>query len=149
MPDRASGRPRRRTLAGLVSVDVGCLLVNTMRNGRVRRLDRAGEPDQVTFWIGEVADGEVCARVLLGAHPACPAEAFGLLQRGLDVGDADVKDRVARVAAPAADAARDPGAVAGGVPVGEPVVARLGDGRRDRPAGVELPPEQLAVVVAE
>jgi hypothetical protein len=74
----------------------------------VRHLDRAGEPDQVTFWVVEVADEEVCAQVLLGAHPARPAEAFGLLQCGLDVGHPDVKDCMALVAAPAADAARDP-----------------------------------------
>ena len=59
----------------------------------------------MTFWVGEVADEEVCARVLLGAHPSGPAEACGLLLRGLDVGHADVNDCVARVAALRADPA--------------------------------------------
>src|ERR1035441_5211892 len=112
-------------------------------------LDRAGEADQVTFPVGEVADEQAFAWFLLGADRARPAEAFGLLQRDLDVGHADVKDCVALVAAPPADAARDPGAVAGRVRADEPVVTRLGDGRRDRPACVELPPEQFPVVVAE
>jgi hypothetical protein len=103
----------------------------------------------VAFRVGEVADDEARARVLLGTQQALAAQALGLLQRRLDVGDADVEDRVARVAPPAADAARDADAVVGRVSVGEPVVARLRDGRRDRPAGIELPAEQLAVVAAE
>jgi hypothetical protein len=83
----------------------------------------------VTFGVGEVANHEVCARVRLAPHSARPPETFGLLERELDVGDADVEDGVAHVAAPAAHAARYPGAVTGRVPVGEPVVTRLGDGR--------------------
>jgi hypothetical protein len=52
-----------------------------------------------------------------GAHPALPAEAIGLLERGLDVGNADVEDHVAIVARASADATRDPGPVAGGIAI--------------------------------
>lgn len=57
---------------------VGRLLVTKMAVG-VQHLDGAGGPDQVTFRVAEVADDEVRAGVLLGAHLALPAEAFGLL----------------------------------------------------------------------
>ena len=67
--------------------------------------------------VREVADHEVSPRGLVGAHPARPAEALGLLERGLDVGNADVEDHVAVVAHASADAARDPDPVVGRVAV--------------------------------
>lgn len=84
----------------------------------VCRVGNAGDADEVALGVGEVSNDQVRARVLLGAHPACPTQTFGLLQRHLDVVDADVEDCVALVSAPAADAARDPDAVASGVSVG-------------------------------
>ena len=95
--------------------------------------------------VREVADHEICPRVLFRAHPARPTEALGLLERGLDVGNADVEDNLTVVAHASADAARDPGPVAGRVAVHEPVVPRLRDCLRDRGARVELPSEQVAV----
>ena len=73
------------------------------------------------------------------------------LQKGMDIdiGDADVEDRVALVVWAAADAARDSGAVGGRVAVDEAVVAGLGDCSGDRAAGVELPSEEVGVVAAE
>ena len=44
--------------------------------------------------IGEVTDHEACGG-LCWAHPARPAQALGSLERGLDIGNADVEDRVA------------------------------------------------------
>ena len=85
----------------------------------------------MTLGVREVADHEICPRVLFGAHPARPAEALGLLERRLDVGNADVEDHVAIVAHASADAARDPGPVAGGVAIHEPVVPRLRDRLRE------------------
>ena len=43
----------------------------------------------MTFWVDEMADDEVRARVLLGTHSPRPPKTLGLLQRGLDVGYAD------------------------------------------------------------
>ena len=62
----------------------------------------------MTLGVREVADHEICPRVLLGAHPARPAEALGLLERRLDVGNANEEDHVAIVAHASADAARIP-----------------------------------------
>ncbi len=86
---------------------------------------------QLVLGVGEVADHEVSPRGLVGTHLARPAEALGLLERGLDVGNADVEDHVAVVAHASADAARDPDPVAGRVAVHEPVVRRLGDRLRE------------------
>jgi hypothetical protein len=61
---------------------------------------------------GEVAGHEACRRPP-GAHPALAAEALGLLQGGLDIGNADIEDHMAFVARASADAARDPGPVGG------------------------------------
>ena len=89
---------------------------------------------------------KICLRVLFGTHSTRPAEALGLLERRLDVRNADVEDHVALVAHPSADAAGNPGPVAGRVAVHEPVVSRLGDRLSDRGVRVELPSEQVAVV---
>jgi hypothetical protein len=48
----------------------------------------------MTLWIREVTDNKICPRVLFGAHPTRPAEAFGLTERGLDVRNANVEDHV-------------------------------------------------------
>jgi hypothetical protein len=93
----------------------------------------------VPFGVREVADHEICSRGLLGAHSARAAEALGLLERSLDVRNADVENHVALVAHPSADAAGDPGPVAGRVAVHKPVVSRLGDRLRDRGIRIELP----------
>jgi len=45
----------------------------------------------MTLWIREVADDEIRPRVPFGAHSARPAEALGFRERGLDVGNADLK----------------------------------------------------------
>ena len=52
----------------------------------------------MTLGVCEVGDHEIGPRLLFRAHPARPAEALGLLERSLDVGDPDVKDHVAIVA---------------------------------------------------
>jgi hypothetical protein len=75
--------------------------------------------------VSEVADHKVCTWILLGTQQAPPPEALGVLERGLDVGNADVEDRVAVMISPSAYAARDPGSVAGRVALDEAVVARL------------------------
>ena len=49
----------------------------------------------MAFGVREVADHEICLRVLFGTHSTRPAEALGLLERRLDVRNADVKDDVA------------------------------------------------------
>src|SRR4029078_2629173 len=61
---------------------------------------------------------------------------------------ADVEHRVGLVRRAAADAAGNPGSVAG-IAVHAAVVVRLGCRRRDRGARVELPAEQLAEVAPE
>jgi Resolvase, N terminal domain len=114
-----------------------------------RELPWPGEADQVTLGVREVADHEICPWVPFGTHPARPAEALGFLERGLDVGNAHVEDRVGVVAHTSADAAWDPRPIAGRVAVHEPVVPRLGDRLRSRSGGVELPSEQVAVVAPE
>ena len=73
----------------------------------------------------------------------------GLLERSLDVRNADIEHRVALVAHPSPDAAGDPGPVAGRIAVHEPVVSRLGDRLRDWGIRVELPSEQVTVVAPE
>src|ERR1700693_1483085 len=103
----------------------------------------------MAFGVREVAGHEICSRVFFGAHSTRPAEALGLLERSLDVRNADVEDHVALIAHPSTDAAGDPGPVAGRVAVHEPVVSRLGDRLRDRGVRVELPSEQVAVVAPE
>src|SRR6266567_2704258 len=113
-----------------------------------RRLRSPGDADQVALGVGEVADHQAGRRPL-GAHPALPAEALGPLQGGLDIGNADVEDHMAVVACASADAARDPGPVAGRDAVHEAVVRRLRYRLRDRGAGVELPSEQFAEVTPE
>jgi len=60
-------------------------------------------PIRLPLGVGEVADHEACRRTL-GAHPALAAEALGLLQGGLDIGNADVEDHMAFVARAFADA---------------------------------------------
>jgi hypothetical protein len=89
-----------------------------------RRLRRTSDADQVALGIGEVAYHESrrgCGRSQL----ARPSEVLGLLERGLDVRNRDIKGCAAMVALAAADAARDPDVVAGRVAVHEPVVTRL------------------------
>jgi hypothetical protein len=86
----------------------------------------------VAFGVREVADHEIRSRFFLRAYSTRPAEALGLLERSFDVRNADVEDHVALVAHPSADAAGDPGPVAGRVAVHEPVVSRLGDRLRAR-----------------
>ena len=81
----------------------------------------------MTLWIREVADDEICPRVPFGAHSARPAEALGFTERGLDVGNANVKDHVTVVVDASANPTRDPRPIAGGVAVYEPVIPRLGD----------------------
>jgi hypothetical protein len=83
----------------------------------------------------------------LGAHLALPAEGLGLLERGLDVGNAHVEHDAGLVARAAADAAVD--AAARRAAVDEPVVAGRGDGLGRGVAGLELPTEQVAEEAAE
>src|SRR5262249_32985382 len=64
-----------------------------------------GDTDQVALGIGEVANHEA-RRGPGGPHPACPAQALGLTERRLHIGDADVEDHMAVVARSPADAAR-------------------------------------------
>src|SRR5690242_9182559 len=115
---------------------------------RCRRSADAGDADQVALGVGEVADDQA-RRSPLGAHQALPAQALGPGQGGLDVGHGDVEDGVALVARAAADAAGDPGPVAGGHAVDEAVARRVRHRLGDRRGQVELPAEQLAEVVAQ
>src|SRR5262249_55027053 len=102
------------------------------------------DADQVALRIRELAEGDH-AHDLLGAHDARAAEALGLLQRLLDVGHRDVEGDVALVPVrPLADAAAD----------AEVAVGRLVVARRDHPVlelvvRVDVPAEELAVVVDE
>jgi len=64
-----------------------------------------------------------CPWGLVRAHLACPAQALGLLESGFYVGNTDVEEHVSVIARTAADAARDPGPVAGRVAAHEPVIA--------------------------
>jgi hypothetical protein len=100
----------------------------------------------MTLWIREMANDEICPWAPFGAHSARPAEALGFTERGLDVGNADVKDHVTVVVDASANPTRDPRPIAGGVAVYEPVIPRLGDRFRDRSARVEIPSEQGAIV---
>lgn len=59
---------------------------------------------------------------LVRPHLSGPAEALGLLQRGLDVGNGDLEHRMGAVVRASADAARNPDAVAGRVWLHEPAV---------------------------
>lgn len=88
-------------------------------------LRRPGNADHMALRISEVADHKVCSWILLGTQQARPPEALGVLERGLDVGNADVEDRVAVVISPSAYAAWDSGSVARRVALDEAVVARL------------------------
>jgi hypothetical protein len=85
----------------------------------------------------------------LWAHPPLPAQALGLLEGGLDVGNADIEEHVAVIARASADATRDPSPVAGRDAVHEAVVARLRHRLGDRGADVELPAEQFAEVTPQ
>lgn len=60
----------------------------------------------------------------LGTHPARPTKALGLLERGLDVGNAHVEQYAALLALATGDTSVDAGPVAGRASVHEPVVAR-------------------------
>jgi hypothetical protein len=83
------------------------------------------------------------------AHPALGAGALGLLQGGLDIGNADVEDHMAFVARASADATRDPGPVGGRDAVHEAIIHRLRHRLCDWGARVELPSEQVAEVAPE
>src|SRR4051794_12118618 len=99
----------------------------------------------MTLRIREVADLDIGSRDRVGPHPAGPAEHFGLLERLLDVGHADVEGDVTVVALhAAADPSRDPDSVARRVALDERVVHS-----GDRGARVEVPPEELAVIPLE
>lgn len=115
--------------------------------GMGRRRRRAGDADEVAFRIGEVPDCEVCAGVWLGAHHVLPAQALGLPQDGLHIGNAHVEQDARPVVAAAADPAVDASPV--GRPVHEPVCARRGNLLGDRVSLAELPAEQLGIVVLE
>src|SRR4030081_235849 len=85
---------------------------------------RSGYADQRPLGVSELSNHEGSASALR-AHPAPPAEALSLLERGLDVGKPHVEEDTPCIApathhttvAPAASRVR----------VHEPVVARLGD----------------------
>src|SRR6185295_6185451 len=102
------------------------------------------DPDEVALRVGELAQHDHPHDVL-GAHHALPAEALGLLQRFLDVGHGDVEGDVPAVALRAlADAAADADVAVGGLvvlAVDHPVVHRV--------VAVDLPAEQLAVVLLQ
>jgi hypothetical protein len=93
----------------------------------VGELARTRETDQVTLGISKVADHEICPAVPFGTHSASPAEALGFLERGRDVRNADVEDRVRILAHTSTDAARDPGPIAGRVAVHESILPRPSD----------------------
>src|SRR5579859_4630662 len=114
----------------------------------IRWLCGPGNTDQVALGVGEVAHHQARRRPL-GAHPALPAQAFGLLQGGLDIGNADVEEHMAFIAPASADTTRDPGPVAGRDAVHEAVVQRIRHRFGDRGTGVELPAEQFAEVAPE
>src|SRR5436190_10218301 len=105
-----------------------------------RGLDDA---DNVALGIVEQSDLDPL-RHAFGPHDPRPAEALGLGERRLDVGDLDVEGDVAGVALRShPDAAADPDAVGVEValPLDDPVVHRV--------VRVELPSEQVRVVGAE
>ena len=77
------------------------------------------------------------------------SETLGFLERGPDIGNADVEEHVALVGRAPADTTRDPGSVACCDAVHEAVILWLRHGRGYRRAGVELPAEQFAEVAAE
>src|SRR5918999_3541358 len=104
---------------------------------------RTGHADQMPLGVGELPDDQASGSAL-GTHVALPAEALGLLERGLDVGYAHVEQDTPLIALATADTTVD--AVVGRARVHEPVVTGLGDRVGGRVAGLELPPKQLAVV---
>jgi hypothetical protein len=112
------------------------------------RLRGPGDADQVALGVGEMSDHQAGGSPL-GTHPALAAQALGLPQGGLDIGNAHVEEHMALVPRSAADAARDPGPVAGRDAVHEAIVGRLRHRLRDRGTGVEVPAEQLAEVAPE
>jgi hypothetical protein len=105
---------------------------------------RAGDAHDVPLGVDEAADREVPRR-RLGPQQTLPAEALGLLERGLYVGYADVEKDPGLVPLATADPAVD----AGRGRVHEAVRPRLRDLLGGRVARLELPVEQLAVVTAE
>ena len=111
-----------------------------------RQLRWPGYADQVALGVREVTDHDTSLQVLFGTHLARPTETLGLLERGLDIRNADVEDRVAVIAHASADTAWDSDPVAGRVAVHEAVVPWLGDSLRNRGTRVELPSEEVAVV---
>src|SRR5918994_7711113 len=120
-PPGQRGPPLRRLLA---------------RSALLGGLDDA---DQVPLGVVEEADlGAV--RHLVRTHHPRPAEALGLGERGLDVGNLDVEGDVAVVSLrPGSDAAPDPD------PVGVDVPLALHDSVFHRVVGVDLPPEEAGV----
>jgi hypothetical protein len=97
----------------------------------------------VALGIVEEADLDALHRLVRAHHPR-PAEALGLRERRLDVGDLDVEGDVAGIPLRArSDAAADSHAVRVGVPLAlhDPVLHRV--------ARVDLPPEELGVVTLE
>ena len=84
----------------------------------MRSLRRLGldQPDHVALGVVEEPDRHLVHDVHR-AHDAGSAEAFGLLQPGLDVVHLDVEGGVALAVRPGTDSAADPDAVGVGVPL--------------------------------
>src|SRR5947209_4827523 len=79
------------------------------------------------------------------ARPAGSAKRLGHHQRSFYVGNPDVENDVGLIEFAATDAARN----AAGLGVDKAIIGRLGDCIGDRIGGVEMPAEQLAIIVAE
>jgi hypothetical protein len=100
---------------------------------------RAGEADQVAFGIAEVANDQASPGLTLGAHQALPSEALGLFERGFNIRNPNVKERMALIARASADATGNACPVTGRVAVHKAVISALRNSLRDRAARVELP----------
>ena len=111
-------------------------------------LRRPGQADHGALVVTEVRDDQTIGR-RDRTHDASTTELFGASERGFDICDADIEDRMVSEGRFAAYSSADSGTVAGLDQVQEAVLAgighRTGDGRRC----CEAPAEQSAVVLAK
>src|SRR5947208_4602333 len=111
-------------------------------SGSVKLLGGLDQSDQMALRVLEVAQHDPHAGNLVGAHYARAAEALGLGEPCVDVGHLDVEHDVSLVpVGPSGNAAADAGAV------GVRVAVALDDSVAHRVVRVDLPAEQLRVVV--
>src|SRR5215469_4960063 len=112
-------------------------------------LFRSGNADHVAFGIPEVANNQTSSWFGFGAHQTLPSEPLSFFERGLDIGNARVENRMALIARASPDTIGNARAVAGRVAVHKAVIATLGNRLTDGAAGIELPSEKIAVVASQ